>query len=490
MGVEPPFLYNAVKSAGPRSPYRDFDPKAVSRASYQPRAPRPKPDGPLVSFNKHPDSYLIVPYGNINAKPMNPSVKKWVKWMRIFQLVLRCFEILCAIGLLVFLILLRGMDAAAGWIIRIVPGIAILHTVYGVYHLSRKPHGRTPGTSASYMLFAAFFDIAIVPFYAFSALLANTKHDTWKVILENQDLTPTFSQIVFLLAIVGGGLHLVSLADSLYLAVIFHKITKLPPDMNPLEDNLTSRHKRNKSSMSEVTTLGGKEKRMSAFESNRSSGSPYKDLSPPPTVPFFHTRTQSTNSFSTYKSTPPASRDALPESPSRQYQIDSPRSSVTADPKRQSYNYNAPKRGSYTETPLYQNGSTPPRHSVSKTSEAWFTADSLPTPPRHSVSETSEAWFTADSLSKTRGKPSSPKKGTYAPIPLSDDLPNPLGGNPPTPRHNTPYPFRNTESPLSEISGNRVSGDIADQDQQMEFHARYYGDLKPGARRSLWGGGE
>lgn len=67
-------------------------------------------------------SYLILPYGNVGAKPMNPSVKKWIKWMRIFQLVLRCFEVLCAIGLLVFLILLRGMDSVTGWIMRIVVG--------------------------------------------------------------------------------------------------------------------------------------------------------------------------------------------------------------------------------------------------------------------------------------------------------------------------------------------------------------------------------
>lgn len=317
------------------------------------------------------------------------------------------------------------------------------------------------------MLFAAFFDVSIVPFYAFSALVANTKHDTWNVILENQALTPIFSKIVFYLATVGGGLHLVSLADSLYLAVTFRKITKLPPDMNPLEDNLTSRHKRNKSSMSMATTISEKEKRMSAFESKRSSGSPYEDFSRPPTVPFFHTRTQSTDSFNTYRSTPPPSRDALSEFPSRQYQVDSPRSSVTADVKRQSYNYNAPKRGSYTETPLYQTGSTPPRDPVSKTSEAWYTSDSL---------------------TKPRSKSSSPRKGTYAPVPLSDDLPNPLESNPPPRRQNTPYPLRNTDSPLSEISSNRVSGDIADQNQQKEFHARYYGDLKPGTPPVIVGG--
>jgi len=198
------------------------------------------------------------------------------------------------------------------------------------------------------MLFAAFFDVSIIPFYAFTALVANTKHDTWQVILENQDLTPIFSKVVFYLATVGGGLHLVSLADSLYLAVTFRKITKLPPDMNPLEDNLTSRHKRNKSSISTATILTEKEKRLSApVESKRSSGSPYEDLSRPPTIPFFHTRTQSTDSFSTYKDTPPPSRDARADLPSRQYQLpsNSPRTSVT-DLKRQSYN--SPKRTSYT----------------------------------------------------------------------------------------------------------------------------------------------
>jgi hypothetical protein len=70
-------------------------------------------------MNEH-SSYLIVPYGNTNAKPMNPSIKKWIKWMRIVQLVLRCLEMLCAMGLLVLMILIKGVDVAAGWIMRIV----------------------------------------------------------------------------------------------------------------------------------------------------------------------------------------------------------------------------------------------------------------------------------------------------------------------------------------------------------------------------------
>jgi hypothetical protein len=69
-----------------------------------------------------PSSYLIQPYGNTDAKPMDPSVKKWVKWMRIIQLVLRCLELLCACGLLAMMILIRGVDTSTGWIMRIVVG--------------------------------------------------------------------------------------------------------------------------------------------------------------------------------------------------------------------------------------------------------------------------------------------------------------------------------------------------------------------------------
>jgi hypothetical protein len=63
---------------------------------------------------------MILPTGNFNTKLMDPSVKKWIKWMRIIQLVLRCGEILAAAGLLVMMILIRGVEEATGWIMRIV----------------------------------------------------------------------------------------------------------------------------------------------------------------------------------------------------------------------------------------------------------------------------------------------------------------------------------------------------------------------------------
>jgi hypothetical protein len=44
--------------------------------------------------------------------------------MRIIQLVLRCFEVLCAGGLLAMAIMIKGMDTNTAWIIRVVVGIS------------------------------------------------------------------------------------------------------------------------------------------------------------------------------------------------------------------------------------------------------------------------------------------------------------------------------------------------------------------------------
>lgn len=54
MPVQPPFLYDPVKQ-DPSRPFNDFDPKAVTRASRTPKPPKPKHEGPLISFNQHPE---------------------------------------------------------------------------------------------------------------------------------------------------------------------------------------------------------------------------------------------------------------------------------------------------------------------------------------------------------------------------------------------------------------------------------------------------
>lgn len=53
-GVHQPFLYEA-EATDSRFPESTFDPKAVTRASWERKPPRPRQDGPLVSFNRHPE---------------------------------------------------------------------------------------------------------------------------------------------------------------------------------------------------------------------------------------------------------------------------------------------------------------------------------------------------------------------------------------------------------------------------------------------------
>lgn len=54
-GAQQPFLYEAEKYDTDRFPSTPFDPKAVTRASLEPKRPRPKSNGPLVGFNQHPE---------------------------------------------------------------------------------------------------------------------------------------------------------------------------------------------------------------------------------------------------------------------------------------------------------------------------------------------------------------------------------------------------------------------------------------------------
>lgn len=52
-----PYMYTAAsyEDNDSRFPSKPFDPKAVTRASWERSPPKPKHEGPLVSFNRHPE---------------------------------------------------------------------------------------------------------------------------------------------------------------------------------------------------------------------------------------------------------------------------------------------------------------------------------------------------------------------------------------------------------------------------------------------------
>ena len=109
-------------------PYSDFNPKAVTQAHYQRieqqkqqrQSPeKKKQDGPLINFNQHPDSYMIVAGQNVNYKPMPPNTKKKVTVIRWVQFALRIMEEIGALGMLVCVICIKGMVTSMAWITRI-----------------------------------------------------------------------------------------------------------------------------------------------------------------------------------------------------------------------------------------------------------------------------------------------------------------------------------------------------------------------------------
>jgi hypothetical protein len=148
------------------------------------------------------------------------------------------------------------------------------------------------------MIFAALVDSGLIPFLAFSAWLAQADYTTnaygWSTLFKDSDVSYKIIYAFFLISCTEGGLIVASLLMDVYLAIKFKQIARMPPDMNPLEDNLTSRtlsrHKRDKSE-----GITQKNMQNSALVAKRDA-----DMSGFKRVPFIHTRTDSADSITLY----------------------------------------------------------------------------------------------------------------------------------------------------------------------------------------------
>lgn len=144
------------------------------------------------------------------------------------------------------------------------------------------------------MIFAAIIDTGLIPFFVFSAWLAHADYTRnqygWSTLFNDSDLSYKIIFAFFIVSCVQGGILTVSLILDIYLAAMFKHIARMPPDMNPLEPNLTSRHKRNKSE-----AITEKNMNASALAAKRESG-----MSGFKRVPFIHTRTDSADSVTLY----------------------------------------------------------------------------------------------------------------------------------------------------------------------------------------------
>lgn len=169
-------------------------------------------------------------------------------------------------------------------------------------------------SSASYHMFAIFMDVGVIPFYVFIGIFANNNlllpiknKERWTSYFTADGATSTLLSVTFIGALVVAGLHAVSTFLDLWLVVLFRKIAKLPPDLNPLEDNLTSRKaSKHQYKNSEATLTGSFTERDAKFlsgstlnvdEQSRLSTAA-KDLPEPRLVPFRHSRTGSELGYS------------------------------------------------------------------------------------------------------------------------------------------------------------------------------------------------
>jgi hypothetical protein len=172
-------------------------------------------------------------------------------------------------------------------------------------------------------------DAGFIPFYVFTALLSKRNYNQeagtdgrWRTFFPTDEETNKVLQSTWLIAVAVAGLHLVSLCLDMYLVIVFRKIANLPPDMNPLEENLTSRrktkHKYKNSSLSAITPLTADDKRFSTQSSfsvlgtNRNSQADplisEKEIPMPDAkqMAFTHTRTNSEQTYSPH--TPESAR--------------------------------------------------------------------------------------------------------------------------------------------------------------------------------------
>lgn len=362
------------------------------------------------------------------------------------------------------------------------------------------------------MLFAATVDTGLVPFFVFTALVSNSErrirltdpaNAKWRSVFHTEvapenDATSKVIQSILLFGIVNGALHLVSLLLSLYLAVIFRKIAQLPPDMNPLESNLTSRHKKKNSSISE--------KRMSKATTHSSFAGPTDSArssviysSPPRTIPFMHTRNQSNSPTTTAINSARTSRADLPSQLANGRPSSSLSRSVrSAPPKRKSafiesaslygtefdQENTPPKRNSknallsdnwYVHVPIQDEGEEEDIGMATMMGDRDISGVSSLTPADYEYAQRAEA-----------------EELGYTPLPQPYEeevamVPHPLGMNPPTPtpeegiersetviRHHQPRPTKEIKAPKSD----GLSPGSANRTVTAGPKAKFYGDLR------------
>jgi hypothetical protein len=300
-------------------------------------------------------------------------------------------------------------------------------------------------------------DLGLLPFYVFAAIFARGNWEEtpgtkgrWTSFFSTQ-ITTTLLFIAFIGSAAIAGLHLFCAIIDIWLVVLFKRIDKLPPDMNPLEENLTSRKPRfskHKYKDSDAT--------LTAFASpkhpNYLSGSTLtldqqsrlstanKEDDGERVMPFGHSRTDSSNVYSPHNpDTAHLSRQTL----------------VEEGPYQQSHaSRTAPLEPSATPSPPPRSSARPTSYPIEHTgtgisSPVRFSSPAVPNAaPTDALVKSQQKtgllndnWYSLDDDVSDQGSPSrqrtpAPHFGPNSNKPLwqlNSFEPQPLRMNPPTP---------------------------------------------------------
>ncbi|KKA27110.1 hypothetical protein TD95_001125 [Thielaviopsis punctulata] len=414
---------------------KPFDPKAVTRDSWKPATPKAKPDGPLVAFNIHPDAYVNQPAATRKYKLIGPRSKSWIQSMRIVQLCARIIEVPAAIGVLLLFIVLTKVPSLTSWLMRATGCAASLHSSYSVYHHSRSAGGRSPASSAAYQLFSGLVDAAVIGIYCYGVITVHKDGTSWSTFL-NSKYKDTLVTSAYYGLIGSCGMHFISFTLSGWLAYMFHLISKMPPDMNPLQTSLTRRHKRSKSSVASTNSI--QKDVFGAKEAHRISIQTMDELnSPKRTIAFLDSLPGSPKSSS-------FSFDNRVNLPSRQYQIipgNRNSRSDSLDHGRPSLSIST-RESSYTQVLTYDSSPTKSRPSTAR-----YSAQAMsPTKPRPGTANSVNNGYV--------------NNGYVSPHEMSLSKPqfSPFPGSPhasPTSRAYPPVSYKGPQSPSSRPTSSR-----------------------------------
>lgn len=157
-----------------------FNPKQISQAAARPISSPKKPPAPYFHLNFHYNPVDALPSARGDAIAICSVTKVALKRVRVTAGLLRVPELFCSGAILCGMLFMKHVDSTTGWICRIVPGIAILHILYNLYHVSGSYRMRAPKSAVTYHLLSCTVDAVLVGFYAYAAIVSWQQHSTPK----------------------------------------------------------------------------------------------------------------------------------------------------------------------------------------------------------------------------------------------------------------------------------------------------------------------